>query len=239
MRQEIKSLRQFYSKPIGQAVEAILAECVVDLWESVNGLNVLGVGYPLPMLRPFLNANRCIALMPAAQGATKWSEPGRGVATTLADEARTPFSDGTFDRVVLLHGIEEAESTRQTIREIWRIMAPNGRIVIASANRLGLWTRAESTPFGHGRSYTLGQLKSMMSDLFKITASSRAIFMPPLQWRLIADTANAWERIGSILWPKFGGVVLVEAVKKQYIEPTQAASKSIVREVLPESVLAR
>ena len=228
MRQNIETLRQFYLTPIGTAVATILAERVSDLWDSTAGLNVLGVGYPLPVLQPFINAKRCIALMPASQGAMRWAEPGRGVATTLADESRTPFTDGMFDRIIVLHGIEASDSMKQTIRELWRIMAPNGRIIVASANRLGLWTRAESTPFGHGRSCTRHQLISFLSELFQITASTTAVFMPPLQWRLITDAANSWERIGSILWPKFGGVVLVEAVKKQYIEPKVARGVSVL-----------
>lgn len=232
MHQDVETLRQFYLKPIGVAVATILAERVADLWESAAGLNVLGVGYPLPMLRPFTKAKRCIALMPASQGAMPWSEPGRGVASTLADEARTPFSDGMFDRVIVLHGIEEADSMKQTIRELWRIMAPNGRIVVASANRHGLWTRAESTPFGHGRSCTRHQLISLLSDLFQITASTNAVYMPPLPWRLITEAANSWERAGSILWPRFGGVVLIEAVKRQYIEPIVAKRASVL-DVLP------
>lgn len=228
MHQDIETLRQFYSEPIGAAVVAMLAERVSDLWGNEKGLNVLGVGYALPMLRLFTNAKRCIALMPATQGATPWLEPGRGVASTLADEARTPFTDGMFDRVIVLHGIEETDSMKQTIRELWRIMAPNGRIIVASANRHGLWTRVESTPFGHGRSCTLRQLISLLSDLFQVTASTNAVFMPPLHWRLITDAANAWERVGSFLWPKFGGVVLIEAIKRQYIEPNVAKGASVL-----------
>ena len=232
MHQDIETLRQFYSKPLGSAVATILAERVSDLWASTKGLNVLGVGYPLPVLPPFTKAKRCIALMPATQGAVPWSEPGRGVASTLSDEARTPFADGMFERVIVLHGIEEADSMKQTIRELWRIMAPNGRIIVASANRHGLWTRAESTPFGHGRSCTRHQLISLLSDLFRITASTNAVFMPPLKWKLITDAASAWERVGSILWPNFGGAVLIEAVKKQYIEPSVAKGASVL-DLLP------
>ncbi len=91
MHQDIETLRQFYSKPLGSAVATILAERVSDLWASTKGLNVLGVVYPLPVLPPFTKAKRCIALMLATQGSVPWSEPGRGVASTLADEARTPF----------------------------------------------------------------------------------------------------------------------------------------------------
>lgn len=132
------------------------------------------------MLRPFVDSKRCIYFMPAIQGATRWFEPRRGVATILTDEARTPFTGAMFDRVVVLHAIEEAESTRQTIRELQRIMVPNGGIVVSGANRHGIWTRAESTRLVHGRSYTLHQLKTIMSEFFQITASSRDAFMPPL-----------------------------------------------------------
>ncbi len=121
---------------------------------------------------------------------------------------------------------------KQTIRELWRIMAANGRIIVASTNRLGLRTRAESTLFGHGRSWARRQLISLLSYLFRITAATNVVFMLPLRWQLITDPANAWERVGSILWSNFVGVVLIEAIKKQYIEPSVAKGASVL-DLLP------
>ena len=80
------------------------------------------------------------------------------------------------------------------------------------------------------------QLISLLSELFQITASTIAVFMPQLQWRLITDATNSWERIGATLWPKFGGFVLVEAVEKNFIEPKTARGVSVLDTVPIETV---
>ncbi|MEO0721317.1 MAG: class I SAM-dependent methyltransferase [Pseudomonadota bacterium] len=224
MRQDAVSIDRFYAAPMGAAAARILSGKISDLWGDASGLSVLGLGYPVPMLEPFLTAKRCIAAMPAEQGATRWSAPGRGVSTLLTDDHRLPFGDGLFDRVIVLHGLEETLSAKTMLREIWRIMAPEGRLVLAAANRRGLWARAESTPFGHGRPWTRRQLTKLLAELFQVTASTHAVHMPPIPWPVIFRAADAWERAGEVLSPGFGGVVLVEAVKRQYIQSRGSAA---------------
>jgi len=45
------------------------------------------------------------------------------------------------------------------------------------------------------------------------------LFAPPIGWGLITSAGDAWERIGRFAWPSFGGVLMIEAVKRLYIEP--------------------
>ena len=52
---------------------------------------------------------------------------------------RKGFSTGSF----LLHALEEADSPRQLLREAWRILAPEGRIVVAVTNRRSMWSVVE------------------------------------------------------------------------------------------------
>jgi hypothetical protein len=106
------------------------------------------------------------------------------------------------------------------LREIWRVAAPEARILIIVAHRRGLWTRAEATPFGHGRSYTRTQLNRLLEDaMFAPQASARALFAPPIGWGVITSASDAWERIGRVAWSGFGGVLMIEAMKRIYIEP--------------------
>lgn len=221
MRQDSVSISRFYSSPLGQAAGRVLAQRILDLWPQVDGLSLLGVGFPQPVLDPFADsARRLIVALPEAAGHDRWDATGRGNATVIGPEARLPFPDGLFDRVIVLHGIEEAGHPRAVCREIWRVMAPEGRIIVALANRAGLWSRAERTPFGHGRPWTKRQIASLLGDCtFQVTASTHALYMPPIPSGLIGSGAEGWERAGAFLAPALGGVVLVEAVKRLYIEP--------------------
>lgn len=221
MRQDAVTLERFYASPLGKAAARILAGKLTDLWGDAKGLSVLGLGYALPALDAFGTAPaRIVAAVPHEHGPVTWDYAGRGNACVAVSDPRLPFSDGQFDRVVVLHGLEETGDPRAYLREIWRVTAPEGRIVLTAANRAGLWSRATHTPFGHGRPWTRGQLANLLSiGLFQVTASSSALYMPPTSLRLVTSAAEGWETIGRIIMPGLGGVVLVEAVKRLYAPP--------------------
>ena len=225
MRQDSVSISRFYGSPLGRAAGRVLAQRIEDLWPDAVGLSLLGVGFPQPVLDAYAGqAQRLAVALPDGAGHVHWNAAGRGNATVIGPESRLPFSDGLFDRVIVLHGLEEAAQPRAVCREIWRVMAPEGRIIVALANRSGLWSRAERTPFGHGRPWTKRQIAGLLGDCaFHVTASTHALFMPPLASGLIVSGAEGWERAGAFLAPALGGVVLVEAVKRLYIEPGSGA----------------
>jgi SAM-dependent methyltransferase len=219
MRVDVLALQRFYASPQGEMARRMAAKRLAALWPRASGLDMLAIGYGAPYLEPYRGeARRVIAAMPADQGAESWPGDG-GNLSVLSDEMRLPFIDSIFDRVLVVHALEEADDPRTLLREIWRVMAPEGRLVVIAANRAGLWARADSTPFGHGRPYSRGQLAALLSEsLFEPTASARALHAPPLDWPLILALGDGFERAGQILTPGFGGLILMEAVKRLYAE---------------------
>ena len=59
----------------------------------------------------------------------------------------------------------------------------------------------------------------LSGGLFQVTASSSALYMPPLSSGLVTSAAEGWEAIGRMFTPGLGGVVLIEAVKRLYAPP--------------------
>ena len=226
MRQDIVFLEKFYATRLGQAAQLLMFERVADLWPDCEGLSVLGMGYGIPLLSGFAaTARTCVAAVPEGVGQVRWKPTDRGIASVMTEEDHLPFADGSFDRIILLHGVEEAESPRAVLREAWRLLSPEGRILIAVANRKGLWSLAEGTPFGHGRPWTRRQLIRYLTDhLFQVTASTSAVHVPPVNFSLFTAGAHAWERAGELITPGLGGVVLVEAIKHQYVKPGGSAT---------------
>jgi len=220
MRFDIDRLQAFYGSSLGRMAQEMVDKRVGALWPSLNGLDVLGIGHAEALLERYrAGARRVVSAAPGEQGAERWPDEGRSL-TTLVEDERLPFPDALFDRIIVLHALEEAESPQRLLREIWRVAAPEARILIIVAHRRGLWSRAESTPFGHGRPYTRTQLNRLMEDaMFAPQASARALFAPPIGWGVITSAADAWERIGRVAWSGFGGVLMIEAIKRIYIEP--------------------
>ena len=233
MRLTASDLEDFYASRLGETACYLLLKRVNDLWGDCAGRTILGMGYAHPLLAGLsANAKACMAVTPHHGKASYWSATDRGVSTCLAEEDRLPFADNTFDRVILLHAVEEADSPRQVLREAWRVLAPEGRALIMVANRKGLWSLAESNPFGHGRPWTRRQLIAWLNDhLFQVTASTTAVHLPPIKFGPLMHMADGWERFGEALTPGLGGVVLVEAVKRLYAQPRGGAGAPVTEKV--------
>ena len=232
MRQTAATLESFYHTPLGRAAAIRLRLRMSALWGTCEGQTILGAGYADPLLPLWVSSARtCISLQPQSAGALPFAS-GRGNASTLSPEDRFPFAEGSFDRIVLLHALEEAENPRAVLREAWRVLAPEGRIVIATANRRSIWSLAENKAFGQGRPWTRRQLIRFANDsLFQVTASTTAVHMPPVNWSFITAAAGTWEQVGETVMPALGGVVLVEAVKRLYAKPGGSAGAPVTQAV--------
>ncbi len=229
MRVDVLALQRFYASPLGDAARRAAARRLTALWPHADGLDVLGLGYPTPYLGAFrASARRAVAMMPAAQGAEPWPPDG-AIATALADEARLPFMDSVFDRVLMVHALEEATEPHTLLREAWRVMAPEGRLVVIAANRWSFWAQSGATPFGHGRPYSRTQLAALLSDsMFEPVASSRALYAPPSTWTPFVRAADAFEWVGEFVWPAQGGLVLMEAVKRLYATTARSEGRVLL-----------
>ena len=215
MRRDVLELRQFYATPLGAAAREMIGRKVGEAWGDPRGLDLLGVGYATPYLegRSF-NARRTVAVMPAAQGVEVWPADGRNLAC-LAHENALPFANALFDRLLLVHALEESDNPAALLAEAWRVLAPAGRLIIVASNRRGLWSNAEATPFGHGRPFTRRQLEALVREAeLEPVAWTRALYTPPIAW--MARWAEGFEQIGAWIWPMLSGVILMEAVKQTF-----------------------
>jgi len=217
MYSDVIDLRQFYNHPLGHIAQRMIRRRVRELWPDTRGQIVVGLGYAVPYLRPFMEeAERVLALMPARQGVIHW--PGReGGRVALVDEAALPFQDNMIDRLLVVHALEVTESWRGLLRDCWRVLAPGGRLIVVAPSRRGIWARSDRTPFGHGHPYSAVQLQRLLRDhSFVPERVERAVYLPPIRSRFLMRTAPAWERIGRRWFPRFAGVVMVEASKQMY-----------------------
>src|SRR6202045_873405 len=220
MSSDVVDLRDFYRTGLGQIARRMIRGAIRQVWPDLHGMRLLGIGYATPFLSAMsAETERTVALMPAALGVLGWSPEGRNLVT-LADEGELPFADYSIDRVLLVHALESSEEVGAMLKEIWRVLAGGGRLLIVVPNRRGIWARLDRTPFGSGRPYTMSQLSQLLRDeLFTPVGSDAALFIPPAKKRVMLRSAAAWERIGRRWFPTFAGVLLVEATKQIYAKP--------------------
>ncbi len=217
MHLDVQDLRSFYYRTrLGRAAQRSIRDQVQALWPEARSQTVVGFGFAVPLLRPFLaDARRVIALMPGPQGVMSWPQ-GMPNVSVLCEETLWPLETGSVDRVLLLHGLETSENPAAVLDETWRCLAPGGRALFIVPNRGGMWARRDATPFGFGRPYTTSQLEAQlrMHD-FAPERHAAALFQPPSEKRFWLRTGAMWEGFGRKVSAGIaGGVLMVEATKQ-------------------------
>jgi SAM-dependent methyltransferase len=220
------ALRDFYRTPLGRVVRHQLAPKVRNRWPRLDGMTVAGMGFAAPFLGAFrAEAAQLACLMPSRQGALVWPHSGHCHAV-LVSESQWPLPDNSIDRLLAIHCLEQAERVGPLLREIWRVLKPDGRALFVVPNRRGLWSRIDKTPFGHGLPFSRGQLETQLTDaLFTPIDWDEALYFPPFNRRVLLRMAPAVERFGDSFAIGVAGVILVEA-QKEVMAPVASAYKS-------------
>jgi SAM-dependent methyltransferase len=227
------SAASFYLTPRGRAAEAVLKDRMKAFWPDLQGQSVLGVGYPEPFLKLWQGqAYRCVAAIPAALA------PAQDGHACLVAEDRLPFPDLSFDRILLVHAVDAADDARRLLREVWRVLKDDGRVLVVAPNRNGIWAHVETTPFGHGQPYSARQLAALLSAaMFRAERRDAALFVPPVNLGMVLRGWPVWEQVGHAVAQKLSGVTLIEAVKDAYAGmPTGAVARRTV--LVPEAMQA-
>lgn len=243
MHLDVLDLRTFYYRTsLGRAVQKAIRAQMSSYWPEARHQTVVGFGFALPLLRPYLaDARRVTALMPGPQGVMPWPKGGPNVSV-LCEETSWPVQTGQVDKLVLLHGLETSERPYAVLDEAHRVLGPGGSVIIVVPNRTGLWARRDVTPFGYGRPYSMSQLEAQLDQAgFEAGRYSAALYRPPSTKKFWLRTGDLVENIGQRLSGKFaGGVFVVEAKKRNSIPlpGTPVSSRTPILAPLPETAPA-
>ncbi len=207
----------FYSTAQGGVALRLVRQRLAEFWPDLSGQVLLGLGHAAPYLRVWRDsAARCIAATPAPAAIGPWPGDGLSMACWVAENA-LPFPGQCMDRILLVHGLETAENAKRMLREVWRVLKDDGRLLVVAPNRVGMWAHLENTPFGQGQPFSPGQISRLLaSSLFRVERRDRVLYMPPLSHRFVLRTARLWEGAGRRLVPQFAGLTITEAVKDVY-----------------------
>lgn len=220
----IIALDAWLQTPAGVYVRNWEQACLDELTADIFGYNAVQIG--LPQIDA-LAANR----MPNKwQAATRTSSVeqlarapgGRQIAVAL-DFAELPFASQSLDLVVLPHVLEFAAEPHQVLREVERVLIPEGQVIICGFNPASLWglrhgvgrlTRSHYLP-------AAGEFISMlrMKDWLKLLnlAPNRSHFgcyAPPCRTERWIERFSFMEPAGARWWPYLGAVYIVHAIKR-------------------------
>ena len=140
-----------------------------------------------------------------------------------------PFPAQSLDLVVLPHTLELARDPHDTLREVERVLMPEGRVVIAGFNPAswGGWRQSAGQirqRLGWGGQLYLpsageligaGRVRDWLHLLgFEVERARFGLWRPPLRSALGLSRLAWAESVGARAWPGLGAVYLIEAVKR-------------------------
>jgi SAM-dependent methyltransferase len=230
MHLDVQDLRNFYyRRPLGRAAQKIIRADILRFWPEAKGQTVVGFGFAVPFLRPYLaESRRVAALMPAPQGVIGWPQ-GMANVSVLCEETWWPLETGHVDKLLVVHGLETSEQPGALLEECWRVLGPGGSALFIVPNRAGLWSRSDATPFGYGRPYSQSQLETQLkAHNFLPERHATTLFQPPSEKRFWRKTAGMWESLGvrlSVI--AAGGVLMVQATKRVHAPHGPGLSETV------------
>lgn len=202
-----------------------LDTAVVDLF----GFHALQLGLPeLDALRANRMPHRWVGSEAPPRSADEGAAPRAAVALQLDFDA-LPFDSQSLDLVVLPHALELARDPHQTLREVERVLLPEGRVVVVGFNPASLWGMRQK--FGRmGRAFGrrgelflpntgefLGyrRLRDWLRLLsFEVEAGRFGCYRPPVASEQWLARTEWMDHSGERWWPVFGAVYFVVAVKR-------------------------
>jgi SAM-dependent methyltransferase len=201
-------ISEWIQTPLGQHLlereQRYYDEVVADIF----GYNALQLGMPgVDLLRGSRIPFRC--------------RLGSGApAELLADFRDLPIASSSTDLVLLPHVLEFDEHPHQILRDVARVLMPEGHVVISGFNPFSLWGMRRA--FHHGSDYpwrgrfiTLMRVKDWLALLgFEIVGGQMACYAPPSRQHKWLERFRFMETAGDRWWPIGGGVYFLQAVKK-------------------------
>lgn len=203
------SIEHWFETPLGRYLarqeQAYFDAAVADLF----GYYAVQVGIPtLPLLRHNRMPHRIVL-------GTQHIP-----ADLRADPCFLPFANASIDLLVLPHVFEFSNAPHQILREVERVLMPEGHVLISGFNPLSLWGlfklwRNRDTYPWNGNFISLPRIKDWLALLgMDVNGGRLGCYAPPFEQAKWLNRFAFMELAGDRWWPVSCGVYYVQAVKR-------------------------
>lgn len=203
------SLAAWYATPLGQYLLAKERAYLDDVTPDIFGFHALQLGLPgLDLLRENRITHRMrVDAGPDATLRARWDE--------------LPIATQSVDLALLPHTLEFSAEPHAVLREVDRVMMPEGRIVILGFNPWSLWGLRGSLGPGrqeapwNGKFLSLLRVKDWLALLgFEVSAGRLVCYVPPVKRPEWLERLAFMEPAGDRWWAVGGAVYMLQAVKR-------------------------
>ena len=211
------ALMQWLNTPLGRYVRAWEHRQVSDLVANVFGYHAVQLGMPhWDLLRGNRIGNKFYTSVQHC------SETVRSNLLFTEHEA-LPFAAQSVDLLILPHVLECSAAPHQVLREVDRVLRPDGTVVMTGFSPFSLWGLRERLPgmaphlpIAPQHYISLARINDWLELLsFELQSAQDGCFVPLCLQRKWLKRWRFMDRFGSkVWWPIPGGSYVLKAVKR-------------------------
>jgi SAM-dependent methyltransferase len=203
------TLQEWFATPLGQYVLEKEQAYLDDVTPDIFGFHALQLGMPeVDLLRESRIVHR--VRIAAAEH-----------PDVYAKCHELPLANHSIDLVVLPHVLEFAAEPHAVLREVDRVLMPEGRLVIVGFNPWSLWGLRSAMGFSrnefpwNGRFVSLLRVKDWLALLgFDVNAGRLVAYAPPFDRAKLRRRFGFMEPAGNRWWAVGGAVYMLQAIKR-------------------------
>jgi SAM-dependent methyltransferase len=204
-----QAFQDWYETPLGHYLLEKERAYLDDVTPDIFGFHAAQLGLPAYDL---LRENRITHRMRVGSA---------GEPDVYARFHELPFATQSIDLVLMPHVLEFAEEPHAILREVDRVMMPEGRLIIIGFNPWSLWGLRSALGFSrdqypwNGRFLSLPRVKDWLALLgFEVNAGRLIAYAPPFETDKWRRRFGFMEPAGDRWWAVGGAVYLLQAIKR-------------------------
>jgi SAM-dependent methyltransferase len=203
------TLQDWFATPLGQYLLEKEQAYLDDVTPDIFGFHALQLGMPQ------------VDLLRESRIAHRMRIASAGHPDLYAKCHELPLATQSIDLVVLPHVLEFAAEPHEVLREVDRVMMPEGRLVIVGFNPWSLWGLRSAIGFSrdqvpwNGRFVSLLRVKDWLALLgFDVSAGRLVGYAPPFDNPKVRSRFGFMEPAGDRWWAVGGAVYMLQAIKR-------------------------
>jgi len=211
---EQKQVETWFDTRLGHALLEQEQACLQEKIAGIFGYHLVQIGSPsagFELLKGSPARNRVVLASAAEQS-------GIGIK---ADPRYLPLASDSIDGVILPHTLDFSPDPHQLVREVERVLIPEGKVLLSGFNPWSQWgvgrlfrRRSGNMPWC-GHFFSPKRVQDWFSLLgFDLEEVIYLHYRPPIHNQMVMQKLSFMERLGSRAWPMLGGVYVIQAVKR-------------------------
>jgi SAM-dependent methyltransferase len=219
----------WFDTPLGRSLQAFEINRLREVLPSLYGTVAVQIGRmgKLESMDACVTATRILLDVDGpddssnSQAFTNGTSTADGYGGCIGVATELPFDAASVNLVLLPHTLDFSEDPRQILREVNRVLAPEGHAVILGFNPISFWglrrvfTRGPRPAPWCANFLRLARVKDWLALLdFELTHGSMFYYRPPLQHAAAMDRLRFLDKMGDRWWPMMAATYLLVAKKR-------------------------